>query len=99
MYVKQFFTFLERSSTFIIALFRVIYRSKSSDVFSKKGVLLQVRSTFTEEFICGTFAWMFSCKLSNYSYNAFLEKHFWMTASVYMKVNTACAYRHSPVQS
>ena len=99
MYVKQFFTFLERSSTFIIALFRVIYRSSSSDVFSKKGVLLQVRSVFIEAYICRTFAWMFSCKLSNYSYNAFLEKHLWMTASVYMKVNTACAYRHSPVQS
>ena len=90
MYIKQFFNFLERTSTFIISLFRVIYRSSSSDVFNKKGILLQVRSIFTEEFICGTFAWMFSCKLSNYLHNVFLEKHFWMTASVYMKANTAC---------
>ena len=99
MYIKQFFNFLERTSTFIISLFRVIYRSSSSDVFTKKGFLLQVRSIFTEEFPRGTFAWMFICKLSNYSYNTFLEKHLWMTGSVYMKVNTACAYRHSPVQS
>ena len=99
MYFKQFFTFLERTFTFRISLFRATYRSSSPDAFTKKGVLLQVRSIFTEEYPCGTFAWMFSCKLSKYSQDTFLEKHLWMTASVYMKVNTACAYRHSPVQS
>ena len=61
MYFKQFFTFLERNSTFIISLFRAIYRGSSSDAFTKNGVLLQVRSIFTEEYPCGTFAWMFYC--------------------------------------
>ena len=35
-YFKQFFNFLERTSTFIIALFRAIYRSSYPDVFTKK---------------------------------------------------------------
>ena len=91
MYFKHFFTFLETISTFIISLFRAIYRSSSPDVFTKKGVLLQVRSIFTKEYPCETFAWMFSCKLAKYSWNTFLEKHLWMTASVYIKVNAACA--------
>ena len=34
---KQFFTFLERTSTFIIALFRAIYGSSYPDVFIKKA--------------------------------------------------------------
>ena len=38
MYLKQFFTFLERTSTFTICLFREIYRSSSPDVFIKKGL-------------------------------------------------------------
>ena len=42
MYFKQFFTFLERTSTFITSLFRAIYRSSYPDVFTKKGVLLKV---------------------------------------------------------
>ena len=98
-YFKQLFTFLETTSVFIISIFRVIYRSSSPDAFTKKDVLLQVRSIFTEEYPCETFAWMFSCKLSKYLQNTSSEKHFWVTASVYMKVNTTCAYWHSPVQS
>ena len=35
----------------------------------------------------------------NYSYNIFLEKHHWVTASVYMKVNAAYAGGHAPNQS
>ena len=81
-YFKQFFTFLERTSTFIISLFRAIYRSSYPDVFTRKCVLLQLRSIVTEEYPCGTFACIFSCKLSKYSWNTFLEKHLWMTASV-----------------
>ena len=72
MYFKQFFTFLERTSTFIISLFRVIYRSKSPDVFIKKGFLLQLRSIITEEYPCRTFPWMLSCKLAKYTHT-FLE--------------------------
>ena len=34
---KQFFTFLERTSTFIISLFRAIYRSSYPDVFTRKA--------------------------------------------------------------
>ena len=75
VYFKQFFTFLERTSTFIISLIRAIYRSSYSDVFTQKSVLLQVRSIFPEEYPCGTFAWIFSCKLSIYSKNTFLEKN------------------------
>ena len=41
-YFKQFFTFLERTSTFIISLFRTIYRGSYPDVFTKKSFLLQV---------------------------------------------------------
>ena len=44
MYFKLFFIFLERTSTFIISLFRALYRSSSSDAFTKKDILLQVRS-------------------------------------------------------
>ena len=39
-YFKQFFTCLERTSTFITSMFRTIYRSSSPDVFSKKDVQL-----------------------------------------------------------
>ena len=67
MYFKQFFTFLERTFTFIISLFRAICRSSSPDVINKKGVLLQVRSICKEEYPCGTFAWMFSRKMAKYS--------------------------------
>ena len=35
-YFKQFFTSLERTFTFIISLFRAIYRSSYADVFTKK---------------------------------------------------------------
>ena len=48
MYFNQFFILLERTSTFIIFLFRVIYRSSSPDVFTKNGVLLLLRSIATE---------------------------------------------------
>ena len=37
-YFKQLFIFLERTSIFIISLFRVIYRSSSPDAFTKKDV-------------------------------------------------------------
>ena len=67
MYFKQLFTFLERTSTFIISLLSVIYRSSSPDVFIKKGVLLHLGSIITEEYPCGTFPWMLSCKLAKYS--------------------------------
>ena len=78
----------------------MIYRSSSPEVFSEKGVLLQICSIFTEEYSWShTFAWIFSCKLSKLFVEHFLEKHLWVTASVYMKVNAAYAYRHSPVQS
>ena len=63
---KIFFTSLERTSIFIISLFRAISRSSSPDAFTKKGVLLQLRSMFRGEYPCRTFAWIFSCKLSKY---------------------------------
>ena len=63
-YLKQFFTFLEKTSAFIISLLRAIYRSSYPDIFTKKGILLQVRSIITEEYPCGTFVWMLYCKLS-----------------------------------
>ena len=100
IYFKQFFTCLERISTFITSIFRTIYRSSSPEVFFEKGVLLQICSIFAEEYSWShTFAWMFSCKLSKLFVEHFLEKHLWVTASGYMKVNAAYAYRHSPVQS
>ena len=100
MYFKQFFTCLERTSTFITSIFRTIYRSSSPEVFSKKGVLLQICSIFTEEYSWShTFAWMFSCKLSKLFVEQLSWKKLWVTASVYMKVNAAYACRHSPVQS
>ena len=61
-YFKQFFNFLERTSTFIIALFRAIYRSSYSDVFTKKGVLLQVVFLF-EEFSGWLLLYIFSMYL------------------------------------
>ena len=36
MYLKQFFTCLERTSRFITSIFTTIYRSSSPEVFSKK---------------------------------------------------------------
>ena len=50
IYFKQFFTFLKRTFAFIISLFRATYRSSSPDVFTKKVVLIQVSSIFTEEY-------------------------------------------------
>ena len=50
-----------RPNLHLYNLFRAIYRSSSPDAFTKKGVLLQVRRIFTEEYLCGTFAWRFSC--------------------------------------
>ena len=50
----------------------MICRSKSPHVFIKKGVLLQLRSIITEEYPCGTFPWMLSCKLAKYTHT-FLE--------------------------
>ena len=61
-YFKQFFNFLERTSTFIIALFRAIYRSSYPDVFTKKGVLLQVVFLF-EEFSGWLLLYIFSMYL------------------------------------
>ena len=61
-YFKQFFNFLERTSTFIIALFRAIYRSSYPDVFTKKGVLLQVVFLF-EEFYGWLLLYIFSMYL------------------------------------
>ena len=52
MYFKQFFTWLKRTSTFITALFRTLYRGNSPNVFSKKGALLQICSILTEEYPC-----------------------------------------------
>ena len=46
---------------YCLYLFRAIYRSSSLDAFTKKGILLQVRSILAEEYPCGTLAWMFSC--------------------------------------
>ena len=48
MYFKQFFTCLKRASTFITSIFRMIYRSSYSYVFSKIGVLLQRCGIITE---------------------------------------------------
>ena len=74
MYFKQFFTCLERTSTFITSIFRTIYRSSSPEVFSKIGVLLQTCSIFTEEYRWShTFARIFSCKLSK----LFVEQLSW----------------------
>ena len=50
IYFKGFFNYLEKTSTFITSIFRTIYRSGSPEVFSKNGVLLQICSTFTEEY-------------------------------------------------
>ena len=36
MYFKQFFTFLQRTPTFIISLLKAIYRSSSPGAFTKK---------------------------------------------------------------
>ena len=73
MYFKQLFTRLKRTSKCITSIFRTIYRSSSPEVFRKKGVLLQICSIFTKEYSWRhTFAWIFSCKLSNYSQNIFL---------------------------
>ena len=52
IYFKQFFTCLERTSTFINSVFRAIYKSSSRYVLSEKSVLLQIRSIFTEEYPC-----------------------------------------------
>ena len=46
LYSKQSFTCLERTCTFITSTFRIIYRSSSPEVFSKKGVPLQICSIF-----------------------------------------------------
>ena len=107
MYFKKFFTCLERTSTFITSIFRTIYRSSFPEVFSIKGVLLQTSSIFTEEHSCKSvisihFTLLHGCSpvnCLNYSHNIFLEKHHWVTASVYAKVNAASACRHSPNQS
>ena len=47
--------------------FKQFFTFLEKAVFTKKGVLLQVRSIFTEEYPCGSFAWMFPCKVSKYS--------------------------------
>ena len=107
MYFKKFFTCLERTSTFITSIFRTIYRSSFPEVFSIKGVLLQISSIFTEEYSCKSvisihFTLLHGCSpvnCLNYSHNIFLEKHHWVTGSVYTKVNAASACRHSPNQS
>ena len=100
--------YLEPHLDFLTSVFKTIYRSSSPQVLYKKGVLLQICSIFIKEYTCRsvismklsyTFAWMFFCKLSKYSQNTFLEKHIWVTASVYMKVNTAYDCRHSLVQT
>ena len=113
MYFKQFFTCLERTSTFITSIFRTTYRSSFPEGFSIKGVLLQICSVFTEEYLriririkkCdfNTFEVTLLHGYSpvnclNYSY-IFLEMHHWVTASVYTKVNAAYACWHSPNQS
>ena len=73
---KQFFTWLETTSVFITYILRTTCRSSSPELFSKKGVLLQICSIFTIEHSCShTFAWMFSRKLSK----LFVEHLFWKT--------------------
>ena len=76
MHFKHLFTCLERNSTFITSIFRTIYRNSSPEVFSKKDVLLQICSIFTEEYSWShTFAWMFTSKLSK----SFVEHLSWKT--------------------
>ena len=68
----KFFTCLEKTFIFITPIFRTIYRSKSPEVFSKKGVC----SIFAEEYSWShAFARLFSCKLSKW----FVEHLSWKT--------------------
>ena len=57
------------------------------------------RSMISIKVKSNVFAWMFSCKLTKYLQNIFLEKYLWVTVSVYMEVNKIDASRHSPVQN
>ena len=85
----------------------MVYRMSSPDVFSKEGVLLQICCIFTEEH---PYRSVISVELNShffmdvllqtgYMLKTFLEKHLWVTASVYVEVNTTYASRHSLVQS
>ena len=105
MYFKRFFTCLERTSTHITSKFRTIYSSSSPKVSFKKDSGLQICSIFTEEYPSRS---VISIKVKsrcspvnclNYSQSTFLENHLRVTTSVYTKVNSAYAPRHSPFRN
>ena len=69
-------------------MLKMVNRMSSPDVFSQKSVLLQICCIFTEEY---PYRSVISVELNSH----FFMDDFFITASLYMEVNTADTSRHS----